>query len=281
MATTTFDPSEGPSPEQVAAETAALEQGEKIAQMQQEDRDRAFQQTDGENEDAGLIGGKFKSQAELLKAYEQLQQKLGQSTEETAEEEETEEAPVDEAPVEEAPEEEAEEVSETVSYMHELNREFSTQGVLSEEAVDRLSSMDSKDLIKAYLQYNAQAQSAQVQQSEIDSIQASIGGPEAYSEMIAWAAESLPANEIAEYNQVTNSNDPVAIKFAVAALHNRYTGQVGSEAPLVTGRKASSTSKAFRSHGELSRAIADPRYSTDAAYRQDVEARLARSKDLL
>ena len=141
--------------------------------------------------------------------------------------------------------------------------------------------MDSKDLIKAYLQYNQQAKSAQVQQSEIDSIQASIGGPDAYSEMIQWAASNLPANEIAEYNQVTNSNNAVAIKFAVAALHNRYTSNVGSEAPLVTGRKASSNSKAFRSHGELSRAIADPRYSTDAAYRQDVEARLANSKDLL
>ena len=280
MATTTFDPSEGPSPEQIAAETSALEQGEKIAQMQQEDRDRTYQQTEGENDDAGLIGGKFKSQEDLLKAYEQLQAKLGQPAEETTEEE-TEEAPVDEAPVEEAPEEESEEVSETVNYMHELNTQYASDGALSDEAVEKLSSMDSKDLIKAYLQYNQQAKSAQVQQSEIDAIQTSIGGPEAYSEMVQWAADNLPADEIAEYNQVTNSNNAVAIKFAVAALHNRYTGQVGSEAPLVTGRKASSTSKVFRSHGELSRAIADPRYATDEAYRQDVEARLARSKDLL
>ena len=41
MATTTFDPSEDRSDEQKAAEAAALEQGEKIAQMQAEDRDRA------------------------------------------------------------------------------------------------------------------------------------------------------------------------------------------------------------------------------------------------
>ena len=143
MATTTFDPSEGPSPEQVAAETAALEQGEKIAQMQAEDRDRAFQQTDGENEDAGLIGGKFKSQEDLLKAYEQLQQKLGQPAEETTEEE-TEEAPVDEAPVEEAPEEEAEEVSENVNYMHELNAQYAADGGLSAEGVEERHCRDSK-----------------------------------------------------------------------------------------------------------------------------------------
>jgi len=100
MPVTTFDPSEGPSAEQVAAETSALEQGEKIAQMQAEDRDRAFQQTDDENADAGLIGGKFKSQADLLKAYEQLQQKLGQPTEDSeGEESDEEEAPTEEAPV--------------------------------------------------------------------------------------------------------------------------------------------------------------------------------------
>ena len=280
MATTTFDPSEGPSPEQIAAETSALEQGEKIAQMQAEDRDRALQQTSDENQDAGLIGGKFKSQEDLLKAYEQLQQKLGQPEVEGEEEPEGRE-PAPEESTEEAPVEEEGEVVETVKYMHDLNTQYEVDGALSDEAVDKLSSMDSKDLIKAYLQYNQQARSAQVQQSEIDSIQASIGGPEAYSDMIQWAADTLPANEIAEYNQVTSSNNAVAIKFAVAALYNRYTNNVGVEAPLVTGRKAATTTKTFRSHGELSRAIADPRYSTDEAYRQDVAERLARSKDLL
>ena len=37
MATTVFDPTEGPSAEQQAAEAAALEQGEKIAKLQAED----------------------------------------------------------------------------------------------------------------------------------------------------------------------------------------------------------------------------------------------------
>ena len=49
----------------------------------------------------------------------------------------------------------------------------------------------------------------------------------------------------------------------------------------MTGRKAADNGARFRSHAELSRAIADPRYSSDPAYRQDVEAKLARSTDLL
>ena len=112
----TFDPTEGPSTEQQTAETAALEQGEKLIQAQTEDRDRRMSQSDSEQEDVSLIGGKFKTQDDLLKAYNELQAKLGQPASE-GEEEESEE-PVEgseEAPAEEA--EEVTEVSETVKYM--------------------------------------------------------------------------------------------------------------------------------------------------------------------
>ena len=79
----------------------------------------------------------------------------------------------------------------------------------------------------------------------------------------------------------TNTNNPAAIRFAVESLSNRQRAQEGYEAPLVTGKAPSSKAKVFRSHAELSRAIADPRYQNDPAYRSDIEARLARSTDLL
>ena len=151
----------------------------------------------------------------------------------------------------------------------------------SEEAVERLGSMDSKELIKAYMAYNAQSQNASLQQSELNAIQQSVGGPEVYTEMVQWAAANLPEDEIADFNAVTATNNPAAIKFAVQSLANRYRDKEGFEAPLVSGRKAPSKDKAFRSHAELSRAIADPRYSTDPAYRRDVEEKLSRSGDLL
>jgi len=275
MATTTFDPSEGPTAEQQAAEASALEQGEKLTSMQQEDRDRKFQQVDDENQQPDLIGGKFKSQEDLLKAYNELQRKLG-NPEETSEQTEATEVEQPEQPQEVEPE-----VAETVNYMHQLNQEFGTSGELSEEAVERLGSMDSKELIKAYMAYNAQSQNASLQQSELNAIQQSVGGPEVYTEMVQWAAANLPEDEIADFNAVTATNNPAAIKFAVQSLANRYRDKEGFEAPLVSGRKAPSKDKAFRSHAELSRAIADPRYSTDPAYRRDVEEKLSRSGDLL
>ena len=145
--------------------------------------------------------------------------------------------------------------------------------------------MDSKELIKAYVEVFSKNQAA-VKQQALDSqaeanILGSVGGKEAYGEMVAWAASNLPQEEIDSYNSVTNSGNPAAIKFAVEALSNRYKSAEGFEAPLVTGKRAATKTKVFRSHAELSRAIADPRYKTDPAYRADVEQKLSRSTDLL
>jgi len=281
MATTVFDPSEGPSAEQQAAETAALEQGEKIAKLQEEDRARKYAETEAANEEAGLIAGKFKSQDDLVKAYEELQRKLGQDTPEEAEEpsEETTETP------EEEPESE-EEVSEASAAVTRASEAYLSKGELTEESIEELSKLDSKDLIKAYMaQYAANQEAAKTQAVTADAEKAildSVGGQESYQQMVQWAAGNLDPAEVESYNQVTNSGNVAAIKFAVEALSNRYKAAEGYEAPLVTGKKApSSDAKSFRSHAELSRAIADPRYQNDPAYRNDVEARLARSTNLL
>lgn len=277
MATTTFDIQEGPSEEQMQAEAAALEQGEKITQMQEEDRARKYDQTEQENQDASLIGGKFKSQDDLLKAYNELQKKLGSNDTEEEEQpvEEQEEAP------EEVQEEQPEVIRETVDYMLELQKEYGDNGTLPEEAIERFSKMDPKELIQSYLSYSSQTRAATVQQSEINTIKESVGGEQAYTEMIQWAGQNLSDQEISDFNAVTNTGNVAAIRFAVESLSTRYKASEGYEAPLVTGRKAPSKSAGYRSHAELARDIADPRYNNDPAFRQDVEDKLSRSKDLL
>ena len=275
MATTVFDPSEDRSDAEKAAEAAALEQGEKIAQMQEEDRARKFAEVESSNESPELIAGKFKSQDELLKAYEELQKKL--SNGETPEEESNEEVPA-----EPESEGEVEEVtSDAESALTRASEAYAKEGKLDEASIEELSKLDSKELIQAYVQYYSKNQAQQQAAVDTNSIYQSVGGEEAYTEMIGWAAQNLSADEIKSYNEVTNSGNSAAVKFAVEALSSRYKASEGYEAPLVTGRKPTAGGNSFRSHAELSRAIADPRYSTDPAYRQDVEARLARSTDLL
>jgi len=276
MTTSTFDTtSDGLTPEQQAAEAAALAQGERIAQAEAEDKARQFEQLDAENDGVGLIDGKFKSSEDLLKAYKELEKKLGQeNTEETTEVEDT----TDEQP-------EPEETNETVDYMQQLGKEYDETGTISEDAIERLSQMDQKDLIKSYLQYYqksaANAQEAQLQESAIADIKQSIGGEEAYTEMISWAGQNLDQSEIDNFNAVTATNNPAAIRFAVEALNNRFRGEVGYEAPLISGQRASSGVQPYRSNAELARDIANPMYNTDPAFRADVEARLAVSPDLL
>ena len=277
----TFDPSEDPTPEMMAAEQSAMEQGEKLINAQEEDRNRKFEQSDAEEEDVSLIGGKFKSQDDLLKAYNELQSKLGKPEPDEEEEpsEETTEA------TEEESEEGEVEISEGVKTFTDIAFRFDETGGLTEEDMTTLSNMDSKQLVETYFKYHA-VQTAKLTQDvatseQLRTIRDSVGGDEAYGEMIQWAAQNLAPEEIDSFNSVANSNNAAALSFAVEALNNRWKTVEGYEAPLISGKKAPSKSKAFRSQAELARAIADPRYSTDPAYRMDVEEKLARSGDLL
>lgn len=286
MPTLTFDPTDNqPTSEQMEAEAAALAQGEKLQEAYDQDRARRYEQTDQENNDVNLIGGKFKSQEDLLKAYEELQKKLGSKPQE--EEEDASEEPTDasESDSEQESTEEEPLSSETVKYMESLGEEYSKTGTLSEDAIERLSQMDQKELIKSYLEYyqksSIQAQQAQLKVEQINSIKETVGGEKAYAEMTAWAAENLSQEEIADFNAITNSGSAPAIKFAVEAMFNRYRSSEGYEAPLLTGKKSSSGIKPYRSQAELARDIANPLYQSDPAFRNDVEERLSISKDLL
>lgn len=277
----TFDPSEGPTPEQQAAETAALEQGEKLAQAEAEDKERIFNNADAENEDVALIGGKFKSQDDLLKAYNELQKKLGSDT--PSEESDSSEEPTE--PSEEESKEE-EPADAGVRKFFEINERFeSNGGKVTDEDLDTLTSMSSEELLDTYFKYQAKASEASKKAvataKELKSIRDSVGGDDAYGAMIEWAGSNLSEAETEQFNSVINSNNAAAIGFAVESLNNKFRAQEGYEAPLVTGKKASNSKKAFRSQAELARAIADPRYSTDPAFRMDVEEKLARSGDLL
>ena len=199
----------------------------------------------------------------------------GEKEEESSDEEATPESSTEEE-VEEKP------LSDAEFALSKASEVYAKDGKLDEASIEELSKMDSKELIQAYVEYYSKTASFAEQRAvDTRSIYDSVGGEESYTEMIGWASQNLSSEEIASYNEVTNSGNTAAIKFAVEALSNRYKAAEGSEAPLVTGRKAAPSKDRFRSHAELSRAISDPRYSTDPAYRSDVEAKLSRSTDLL
>ena len=95
--------------------------------------------------------------------------------------------------------------------------------------------------------------------------------------MIQWAAQNLSENEIGMYDAVMDRGDPLSMFFAIQALSARYYDSVGQDGELLTGSAPVAQAQGFRSQAEVVRAMNDPRYESDPAYRQDVFDKLDRS----
>ena len=278
MAEITFEGSDPAVTEARQAEEARLvELGDKLI-AEEEDRNRSKYEQARQDAEAELrYAGKFKSAEDLEKAYKELESKLGQKEEETSED-------VSEASDSDVPESEAP-TSEAAQFIQEASEEyFSNSNQLKPETVQKLKEMPSEQLIDAYLelQKNASIQPQQLSDSDANAILASVGGESAYNETLAWAADNLKPDEVAAFDNVINSGNKDAIFFAVQSLNQRYQDAVGFEGKQVSGKSVkNAVVKGFRSQAELARAISDPRYRTDPAYRLDIQEKLAASGDLL
>ncbi len=220
-----------------------------------------------------LLAGKYKNAQELEKAYVELQKKLGEDSEEKPE------------AVEEKPDE-APKLSEGATLITNASDEFYKNGnKLSDETMAKFSSMSSQDLIKAYMEiqqspeYSQQlaAPQADITDAQINQIKNSAGGEKAYSDIINWAKTSLPQEQINAFDEVVNSGSVQAIQLAVAGLKAEYTNANGAEGKMFTGKAPTNKGDVFRSQAELVRAMSDPRYDNDPAYRLDIVEKLDRS----
>ena len=117
-------------------------------------------------------------------------------------------------------------------------------------------------------------------QEHVDQIMDMAGGPEGYRQITEWAAENLPKDQVELFDYVIDQANPAAMAFAVRALIAEYTEANGYEGELLTGRSAEERADIFRSQAEVVRAMSDPRYESDPAYRDDVYAKLERSGEL-
>ena len=112
-------------------------------------------------------------------------------------------------------------------------------------------------------------------------IKSTAGGEESYNNMVEWASNHLDPNAIKAFDEIINTGSIDSIKFAVNGLKAQYETANGYEGTMVTGKPPKETQQdAFRSQAELVRAMSDPKYDNDPAYRQDVIAKLERSHNL-
>lgn len=250
MATMTYDPSEQAEGELTAEEQDSLAVGEKM-----------------QEQEAQLLAGKYKDAEELEKAYMELQSKM------SGKQEQGEEPASAES---EQPEEEVE-----VDFFEQLWEESQNDSDDYSDAIhEGLENMSKADLAEAYLNARANSQQPQGDMTEADaeSLKAMVGGEDAYNNMLMWAKDGFNEQEIAMYDQIMQSGDRAAAFFAVQALASRYGNSQGMEGEMLTGKAPrADNADVFKSQAAVVRAMSDPKYDSDPAYRQEIMEKLERS----
>ncbi len=224
------------------------------------------------NQANARLAGKYKDAQELEKAYIELEKKLGSKD---AQQEETSEPEAED-------QQERSEYSTQIEAISRAAEEFNSKGELSAETLAEFEKMSSKELIQAYFEYEqglpaAEApQTAELTQQDINSIQNSVGGEAAYQRLVGWAAQNFSEAEIQAFDNVVDSGNIAAINLALAGLQARYTDANGYEGKMIQG-KAAAPADTFKSQAEVVRAMSDPKYDRDPAYRDEIMQKLARS----
>ena len=104
------------------------------------------------------------------------------------------------------------------------------------------------------------------------------GGEKNYADMMQWATSNLSDKEVEMYDAVMDQGNPLASFFAVQALKYRFDDARGVDGRMIQGKASTNKGTVFRSQAEVVRAMSDPKYENDPAYRQDIYDKLERSK---
>lgn len=219
----------------------------------------------------GLILGKFKSQDDLVEAYKNLEKKLGAPKEEPAEPKAEKETP---------PPEKLEDLEITKKEVEEatgldldaLQKEYAENGELTDETYRTLEERGiPRAMVDSYIE-GQKAKAAQVT-AELTGL---AGGADALRGALDWAADNLSEEEVAAYNGALQSGNLAAVRVSLRGIVAAYREATGSGPNLVGGERAARSSgvQPFGSRAEITRAMQDPKYQTDEAYRQQVIRRL-------
>ena len=219
----------------------------------QEEKQEAPQQVTSNEERPSWLPDKFSNAEELAKAYGALETKLSQR-QEVKQEEKTD------MKIQEPKEPESK-----PGQFDKYYDEFDKEGKLTETSYGELQKLGlDRQVVDAYID----GQTALADQ-RTNSIMSTVGGKEQYNEMIDWASKNLSSDEIKAFNSTIDTGTLEQAQLAIAGVQAKYSSN-NAEPNLFSGNNADSN-VGYRSVGEMLRDINDPRYSTDSAFRQDVE----------
>ena len=199
-----------------------------------------------------LILGKFKSQEDLINAYQELETRQSQQTPET---------PPTEGSVGEL--------------LTEIGDHYAENGELTDEQYQQLESAGiGRDYVESYIG------GIKAQQSLMETqLMGIVGGQENYGEMMQWMNANLQPDEVQAYDRVIQSGNVEEIGILIRGMHARYQSASGTGPQTQLQGTPAAGLSGYRSKGEILQAMSDPRYETDEAYRNDVSRKMSVTPD--
>lgn len=223
-----------------------------------------------------LIGGKFKTQDDLLAAYKALETKLGApKTDPAAPAAAAVEPAKDPLKIEPAAADKV--VADAGFKMEDLATEFAANGELKPETYEKLAKGGiPKEMVSAYIA-GQQALAVQTRNEVLTS--AGIKGEQDFASVTEWAAKNMTADQIEAYNKsVGPGASKATMQMAVEALYGRYTRANGSNPTLLNGQQSGQRGgDSYQSQAQWLAEVKDPRYAKDPAFRSAVMNKLSRS----
>lgn len=245
-----------------------------------------MQQPEPQAESQELIGGKFKTNEDLLRAYQELERKQSQSPSDSAEVSSQSDGYTPEQAVEVYGDDIVNAVNEAGLNMADLMWKADNGGDISEH-YDALAQAVGvpRQVVENYVSKAQAGESAVAEMTDADEAQiiAEVGGQEAFQQLSGWAKANLDPAELADYNAVVDSGNKSAIRWALKAMQAKSQGPVSSEPKLIRGQAPAAEPRKFNSKSEVMEAMnkRDSRgrklYEVDTAYQQKFAELLANS----
>jgi hypothetical protein len=231
--------------------------------------------------DPELIGGKFKTQDDLLKAYKELESGIGKPKEDAPAAEEKpadplkmgEPEPEAEGDPVEGEEEPAAEEAPALN-VQELSTQYLETGELTEDNYTALAAVGiSKEYVDAFAEGIQATQTLRTQE-----LHKAAGGEEEFNALLKWGGANLSEEQQSAFNTATEvavgEGDFTAATMLIQGVKSQM---VGNEPNLLntTTDVSDPAVQPFGSQSEVSAAMRDPAYRSDPAYVASVQARLA------
>lgn len=258
-----------------------------IADAEQQQQDEPAAEDPGEQ----LLAGKFKSAADLEKAYKELERKLGQRGQQTEPEPEPQPLTREQAvgyygeSIVAAAEESGidlgawDQAVKAGGDTKEMREKLAAQTGIPAQLIEQYEAA-----FRPQANPPAIPDGSGLTDADVSELKGLVGGEQEFARLSQWAAANMAAEELADYNAAVDSGNKAAVRLALRAMQARSTTSAtpAGEPELISGGRPARV-EVFASQQEALEAMRKENsqgkrlYNTDPKYKAWFEKTLARS----